>query len=674
MKGSLYLRLAWQGIKKNGKIYFPYLAACMAMIAVFYVLGFLSHDQIVRDMKGGQQMQGVLSLGSSVMGVFAMIFLFYTDSFLMKQRKKELGLYHMLGMDKRNLIWVLVWENLMSAGISLVGGLCSGILFSKAAQLVMIRLLQEEAEFSFYADGYVVGMTLKIFAVIFAMIFLQEIWQILRSRPVDLFNSQRTGERPIKVNWLAALLGLLFLGAAYFMALVIKDPVEILFFFFVAVVLVIVGTYLLFCAVSVAMCRILKKNKKYYYKTPHFISVSTMTYRMKRNGAGLASICILSTMVLVMVSSTASLFIGTEDSLRNRYPRNLVVDTPTLDEDKVEQVHRIIRDVLDGYGVKGENELSYRILDFKGFFRGNEVILETEGSEKEASSPYSQVRQIMVVPLEDYNKIMGTKEGLEPGEVLICNTKSEFEEAYKELKFQDGPSWKIKKYVDFIDNGVDSMQIIPTTYIFVSWQDLLDIRDTYASGKADMTEHDQFGLDLDVEDQVQANIGQEILERLGALSDEDQVYARVSVECVGAERIDFYSLYAGMFFLGILLGLVFLLGTLLIMYYKQVTEGYEDRGRFQILQKVGMTEKEIKKSIRSQVLTIFFLPLVLGGIHTAFAFPMIYQLLQLFGISDLQLFVQVTLLCFLAFGLIYGIMYTATAKVYYKIISQADRG
>ena len=340
MKKSLYPRLAWQGIKKNGKIYFPYLAACMAMVAVFYVLGFLSHDKIVRDMNGGQQMQAVLSMGTFVMGFFATIFLFYTSSFLMKQRKKELGLYHMLGMDKRNLAVVLTWENLMRAGISLLGGLCSGILFSKAAQLMMIRLLQEKAEFSFYADWYVAGLTLKVFAAVFVLIFLQEIWQILRSRPVELFNSQRMGERPLKVNWLAALLGLLLLGGAYFMALVIKNPVEILIFFFVAVILVIAGTYLLFCAVSVAMCRILKKNKTYYYKTNHFISVSTMAYRMKRNGAGLASICILSTMVLVMVSSTASLFIGTEDSLRTRYPRNLVIDTPTLEEDVYKRQNR----------------------------------------------------------------------------------------------------------------------------------------------------------------------------------------------------------------------------------------------------------------------------------------------------------------------------------------------
>ncbi len=670
MKKSLYPRLAWQGIKKNGKIYFPYLAACMAMVAVFYVLGFLSHDKIVRDMNGGQQMQAVLSMGTFVMGFFATIFLFYTSSFLMKQRKKELGLYHMLGMDKRNLAVVLTWENLMRAGISLLGGLCSGILFSKAAQLMMIRLLQEKAEFSFYADWYVAGLTLKVFAAVFVLIFLQEIWQILRSRPVELFNSQRMGERPLKVNWLAALLGLLLLGGAYFMALVIKNPVEILIFFFVAVILVIAGTYLLFCAVSVAMCRILKKNKTYYYKTNHFISVSTMAYRMKRNGAGLASICILSTMVLVMVSSTASLFIGTEDSLRTRYPRNLVIDTPTLEEEKIEQVHQIVRDVLEEYGVKGENLLSYSILDFSGLFQGNEVLLDTEEFQRDSTSQYSQIRQIMAVPLEDYNKIMGTSEELAPGEALVCNTKSDFEREYKELKFQEGPSWKIKKYVEFIDNGVDSMQIVPTTYLFVPRQNLTDIKDAYASVDVTMVEHDYYGLDLDCEDQVQADMEQSILERLEALSAQDEVYGQVNVESVGAERIDFYSLYAGMFFLGILLGLVFLLGTLLIMYYKQVTEGYEDKGRFQILQKVGMTEKEIKRSIHSQVLTIFFLPLALGGIHTAFAFPMIYQLLQLFGLTNLKLLVMVTVLCFLVFGLIYGIMYTATAKVYYRIVSR----
>lgn len=577
MKKRLYPRLAWQGIRKNGKIYFPYLAACIFVVMVYYLIGFLSSDPVIREMEGGAQMQIILSLGTGVMGIFSVIFLFYTNSFLMKRRKKELGMYHVLGMDRKNIAVVLIWENLMTAGISLGGGILGGILFSKLGQLAMIYLLGGKADFSFSINSDILIRTLKTYGVIFLLLLAYRILQIFRTRPLDLLKSESLGERPPRANWLSAILGAVLLGAAYGMAVTVKEPVIIIWLFFVAVLMVIGATYLLFMAGSVTLCKVLKKNKKYYYKTNHFVSLSSMMFRMKRNGAGLASICILSTMVLVMVSGTVSLFLGTEDSLRSRYPRNLVVNTPSLEDGVVSQVNQIVEGALEKYGVREENVLHYRQLVMSGMAEGNRMILDYANSGEFSYTEYENVRQIMVVPVEDYNRIMGT-------------------------------------------------------------------------------------------DETQSLIAQEISAGLQSLGEQNPDFSGTTVECVGVERMDFYSTYAGLFFLGILLGIVFLLGMVLIMYYKQVSEGYEDQSRFEILQKVGMTEREIRKSVNSQVLTVFFMPLIWAGIHTAFAFPMIYRLLQLFSLHNMWLLIGITGGCFLGFGLVYVLMYLLTSKSYYKIV------
>ena len=670
MKKRLYPRLAWQGICKNGKIYFPYLAAGIFVVMVFYLIGFLSSDPVVREMDGGEQMQIVLSLGTVVMGIFSVIFLFYTNSFLMKRRKKELGLYHVLGMGRRNIGIVLIWENLMTGGVSLGAGLLGGILFSKVGQLAMIYLLEGKVNFSFSVNIEILFLTLKVYGVIFFLILVYGILQILRTKPLDLLKSESLGERPPKANWLTAILGTILLAGAYFLSITVKEPVAIVWLFFVAVIMVIGATYLLFMAGSVTLCKILKKNKKYYYKTNHFVSLSSMMFRMKRNGAGLASICILSTMVLVMVSGTVSLFLGTEDSLRSRYPRNLVVNTPSLEEGVVSQVSQIVEGALKKYGVQEENTLHYRQLVMSGMAEGNRMILDYANSGEFSYTEYENVRQIMVVPVEDYNRIMGTDETLDRQEVLVCNTKTDLQENYQELTLEGLGTWKIKDQVEFVDNGVDAMQIIPTTYLFVSNVTVMEeMYQSYPKAEEQFEFWNYYGTDLDCSDETQSLIAQEISAGLQSLGEQDSAYSGTTVECVGIERMDFYSMYAGLFFLGILLGIVFLLGMVLIMYYKQVSEGYEDQGRFEILQKVGMTEKEVKKSINSQVLTVFFMPLIWAGIHTAFAFPMIYRLLQLFSLHNMWLLIGITGGCFLEFGLVYVLMYLLTSRSYYKIVS-----
>lgn len=678
MSRYIYPRLAWTGITKNRKIYLPYILTCIGMVLMYYIVSFLSSNATVKSMPGGDEMQAILSEGCIVVAVFSLIFLFYTNSFLMRRRKKEFGLYNILGMGKINLARILFWECLIIAVIALVVGMISGILFSKIGELLMIRILGGEADFSFYISPNTILQTVCIFGVIFLLILLNALRQIHLSNPLELLRSEAVGEKKPKANWVIAVLGIILLAGAYYLAVTIKEPVEALMWFFVAVIMVIVATYMIFISGSVALCKLLQKNKRYYYKTNHFISVSSMAYRMKRNGAGLASICILSTMVLVMIMSTASLYIGTEDSLRSRYPRNIVTETYSIDTEKSKLVEDTIAYVLNDKGVGTENLLNYRYLGVAGFFDGNKALFNDDNFSNFTGVQALNVgnyRQIFIVPLEDYNKVMGESKTLADDEVLIYSTKSDYD--YDTITLEDAGTWKVKEVVDnFSDNGNDVMSVIASVFIFVpdinKWENMFDEIVAKYGGENDLTsyKHSYYAFDLSCSDEKQIEIENELSSRFKAIEDEQQI--NISVEGVASERAGFYALYGGLFFLGILLGIVFIIGAVLIMYYKQITEGYEDKGRFDILQKVGMTKREIKKSINSQVLTIFFMPLVAAGLHVAFAFPLIQKILALFSLTNFWLLVGITIGCFVLFAVFYIIVYIITSRQYYNIVSTQE--
>ena len=681
MKRGFYAKLAFTGIRKNKRLYVPYILTCIGMVMMFYIVAFLSYSPVLTGIPGGDTLQMILSLGTGVVGVFALIFLFYTNSFLMRRRKKEFGLYNILGMGKGNLARVLLWESLMIAAVALGGGLLAGIALSKIAELGMANLLQGEVGFSLTLEPEAILQALLLFGVIFLLILLNTLRQIHLSNPIALLHSENVGEKPPKANWILALMGAIILAAAYYLAVTIESPVETLLWFFVAVIMVIIATYMLFVAGSVVICKVLQKKKGYYYKTSHFVSVSSMVYRMKRNGAGLASICILCTMVLVMLSSTVCLYIGTEDSIRSRYPRNInldvtVEDLNDMDSKKMDTIRTLSEKVVSENGQSTNNILDYQVAAFAGYMKNG--IIETDSSHLVdfQLDYYSDVWQVFLVPLSDYNRLMGEDETLNPDEVLIYTTKST-EYQYDTIAFGDREPLKVKKVVPtFADNGVDAMQVIPSLYIFISdfnatVEPLLSITDLRDQQLIEM--HWFYGFDLSgndaiqiaIQDQLEAAIGQ-----TGLLTD------NFHINCEGAakERSGFYGLYGGLFFLGILLGTVFLFAAVLIMYYKQISEGYEDQSRFAIMQKVGMTKREIKKSINSQILTVFFLPLITSGVHLAFAFPMIYKLLALFSLTNLELLILVTICCYLIFALFYVLVYRITSKAYYSIVSGAREG
>lgn len=685
MRGLFYPSLAWMGIVKNRRFYLPYLFACIGMIMMFYIVAFLCCSPVVRAMNGGMQLQGILEFGRWVIVVFSVIFLFYCHSFLMRRRKQEFGLYNILGMGKPNIGRILFWESLFVGGISLFAGLSLGIVFSKLAELCVIRLLDGAVTFAMHLEWQAVEITAGVYGGLFVLLLLHSVRQVHTANPLALLHSDKPGEKPPRANWLLAVLGVLVLGVAYGIAVGIEDPLTAMLMFFVAVVLVIIATYMLLIAGSVALCRLLQKNRRYYYKTNHFISVSSMSYRMKRNGAGLASICILCTMVLVMLSSTICLYVGIEDSMRNRYPRNVEItllteSTVPADGEKRQEVRELTEQLLKKHGLEKKGLREYTVGQFAGAVQEDGYVdTDPEKLNSFSVNSYSNVLQIFVFSLDDYNRLMGTNLSAEEGEAYAFATKKAFTSSV--IRFGDGEPIKIKGFVkEFLSMGADVMAAIPSLYLFVpDWEKTLKAMENivYGDGETAVSTVWYYGFDLDCDEEKQIAFGDELQEELKQVDvrwsserEPKEPYVNPDRNLAAKEKRSFYDIYGSLLFLGILLGIIFSVATVMIMYYKQLSEGYEDQQRFDILQKVGMTRREIRKSINSQMLTVFFLPVLLAGLHLAFAFPLIRKMLLLFGLTDMRLLVLTTLGCCAIFLLVYIIAYRITSRAYYQIVAK----
>ena len=676
MKNGLYLKLSVNGIKKNKKLYLPYLITCICMVMMFYLIDYLAVSPQFAQIKGGDTMQMILGFGSGVIAIFSLILLYYTNSFLIRRRQREFGLYHILGMGKIDLVKIMVFENLIISVVTIAGGIVGGILFSKLGELLAAKILGSNAGLSMKISVPALVATALLFLAIFALIMLRMIVSVYRLKPVELLRSEKTGEKPPKANWIFAVIGLLLLGVAYYLSLTIKDPLAAMVWFMVAVVLVILATYLLFIAGSVAFCKMMQKKKGYYYKTNHFISISSMIYRMKRNGAGLASICILSTMVLVMVSSTTSLYLSMEHGLNLRYPKSVQIEMYTNPEQTEEmketqngQIVDLVQNVLKEHNQTAENPENYRMLTVSGIVSKNEIYFNPENAPGvNGVNTFDHLKMIYALPMEAYNRIMGTNLELASGEAYLYTKDSDF--SYDQITVENSGTWSIKGYLDkMISNGNDVSNMNSSLYLVVpGLEDIKALEEGNVSGSYEKW---YYNFDLSCGDEEQIKIQNEIEEKINALAEQesDSIFFGVSTDSRAASRADYQALYGGLFFLGILLGVVFILGMVLIIYYKQITEGYEDQDRFQILMKVGMTPKEVRQTINSQVMTVFFLPLVVAGIHTAFAFPMIEKMVQLLAFTDRKFLILVTVCSYLVFALFYIIVYLVTSKQYYKIVS-----
>jgi putative ABC transport system permease protein len=678
MKTGFYPKLAFDGIRKNRRMYFPFILTSIGMVMMFYIISYLQFSTSVEAMYGGKTMQSMLNFGSIVVGFFACIFLFYTNSFLIRRRKKEFGLYHILGMGKRNIARILFWETLLTVVISLVAGIGLGFLFSKLAELALARLMHSQTAYTLQISPDSIFFTIATFGFIFILLFFNAFRQIHFANAISLVRSENVGEKPPKGNIFLGLLGLVSLVVAYYLAITIEDPVSALGMFFVAVLLVILGTYLLMIAGSVLFCRLLQKNKRYYYKANHFVSVSSMAYRMKRNGAGLASICVLATMVLVMLSTTFSLYFGVDDVVSTRCPRqfNLSFGYNSFDELSVDNT-AIIRESLasatDQYGCTLSNVTDYRRASFYGYLLDDDFVCDTPLDNDYESAGSFAGRMFYFVPLEDYNKMMGTDETLNDDEALLFVTR---DCSYNQstISFEHGKTYSIKKQLKEFVPDSNAMANISTTFVLIvpDVHAAIDTRASLEDG-SHVFFYWLYDFDTDLSQEKQISLTNDLYAALSDTYEKNEaVYTSLrsySIVSRADDYEDFFTTFGGLFYLAIILSIVFLLAAVLIIYYKQISEGYEDQSRFEIMQKVGMTKREIRKSINSQLLTVFFLPLAGAGLHLIFAFPMIRQILSLFKLTNLELFTVVTLICFALFALFYTIVYRITSNAYYHIVS-----
>ena len=661
MNKKIYARLAVTNIKNNRKTYVPYILASALTVMMYFIMDGLA----MNDSIGEGRLAVVLECASVVIMVFAVIFLFYTNSFLIKRRKKEIGIYNILGMGKRHIAKMLMLETIIVAGISLGAGLLTGALFSKLMWLLLIRLLNYDTRIEYMIPRDTLIKTLVLFCLIFAMTLFYNLMQVRLAHPAELLRGSSQGEREPKTRHLLTFAGLVLVGYGYYTALTVPSPLAAVYRFLVAVIVVILGTYALFIAGSIAFLKLLKNNKNYYYKSSHFVSVSGMLYRMKQNAAGLASICILSTIVLILVSTSVSMYMGAEDTLYARYPREIDIDIYGTTKEKEEKLEEIIHESTKEYGVDTEDRMTAHYGMGAAVKNGNQLTLEANGAYG-----IGDVCEFYMFPQEDYNRMSGEDISLAEDEVLFYTTREDMY-GWKSLMI-DGETYRIKKEIkDIKIEKKSESRVVEGLYVIFSRMDQVeqwlksiyetsDMQDAWLQRVCRIKCETAFNLKGNEEDCIA--VAKEIRRRVENEIEESSYESRTLA------REDFYGLYGGLLFIGIYLGLMFLLATVLIIYYKQITEGYDDRERYQVMQKIGMDKREVKRSIRSQVLTVFFLPLITAILHVAVAFTVVKKLLAILGLANKTLFLLCTAATIAIFAVFYVIVYGMTAREYYRIV------
>lgn len=662
--GKLFFpKMAAGNLVRNRRFEFPYLLTGLITVAMFYNMTFLTFHEELKNMPGGATIPTIMNLGTMVVGLFAVIFLLYTNTFLMKRRHKEIGLYNILGMSKRHIAVVMLWETVYTCLITVVGGLLLGILLSKLMLLLLYKILFFSVSFGFMVSWKSVGITAVLFVAIYLVALLLNLLHVHLSKPVELLKGGSVGEKEPKTKVLLAILGVVTLGAGYYIAITTESPLEALMLFFLAVILVIIGTYCLFTAGSIAFLKAMKKRKNYYYQAKHFIGISGMLYRMKQNAVGLANICILSTMVLVMISTCVCLYIGTGDALNAMYPHDIIYSQSWQDSGNrsKEEVRVQIQEALDKAGMEPTH-----VQEVDQLTTVNSMPEEATlgGVDPNAGvMDLSNTVTTLVVTAEGYRQMTGNTLNLAPGEAAIYTTESQGE--WEQISFL-GLSFSIKTWLP--EAPAITVEGYSERYIFLVVADDAAMEAVYQQQMLDggglaSNIYWEYSLDFDgVSKEEMLQLYQTL--RSSVLSDTGDN----TLSCRDAQEVDFYSLYGSFLFLGLFLGALFLMATVLIIYYKQISEGYEDKERFAIMEKVGMSQQQVRTAIRSQVRMVFFLPLLGAIIHLAASFKMISKLMAALGLQNIPLFALCCAGTVAVFAVGYFIIYHLTARTYYKIV------
>ena len=687
MKTGFYSRIAFENIRKNRRLYLPRILAEAGLLGCFYILITLAMDQRLSDTLGGSYLSAFMAFGAVVIGLLSFVLILYVNSFLMKRRKSEYGLYNVLGMEKRHILKVLFSESLITSLLSVLLGLLFGILFYKASSLLICRLMRVDIVAGFY---YLHAPTLLIAAVVFLALdlvaYLINSLTILRMKPVELLAERHAGEKEPKIRWLLLILGVLTLGAGYAIALTVRSPLSAVFLFFAAVLLVIIGTYCLFVTGTTFVLKCLKRNKRYYYDSRHMPAVAGLLFRMKQNAVGLASIAILATGVLVMISTTVSLYSGVQDTIDTNYPQHLYLSANRKEDGlvrsvPVEELSGIVQETAAEFGQTIDRIRTEQLLTVSYLMRGDALLAK---SEVQGGYDLSELTNAVFITADTYARLNAKtlttliysetqRLQLEKDEIAFCriiSTAGTFQDAPKSLTIH-GKTYRVKEILTYFPVSSNTGTIVNTIGIVVADEDVL--RDIYLSqkeayGKFASEYADRIGVTF-FDEKAISSVGQEfdraVSEKLRAAYPDNLSY---SLDTKWGSLHNILDMYSTFLFLGILLGFVCLFSTILIIYYKQISEGYEDRDRFQIMEKIGMEAREVKKAIGSQLKLQFFLPLVTAAVHTAAAFPILLKLLKVLMLSNTYLFVVCTLITFAVFALVYAAVYRLTARTYYKIV------
>lgn len=672
---KLYFRLAATNMKNNRQLYLPYLLTGMLSAAMFYIMLAIQYDEGIRQMRGAGNLEAILIFGSYVIRIFVFVFLFYTNSFIIKRRKKEIGIYNILGMEKKHIARELAIEAVFTGIVSTGGGLVAGIVFHKLLMMLLYRITGLVTPIQFYVSGKGVLQTITLFGIIYAAALAYDLLQVKLSNPITLLHGTSAGEREPRTKWLMTALGLCCVAAGYYIAVTTENPLQALTLFFVAVVLVIVGTYSLFTAGSIAVLKLLRKNKRYYYQTRHFTAVSGMIYRMKQNAVGLANICILSTMVLVTVSTTVCMYLGIEDILTVRFPKEVIVTTyyAAMPENP-ETIKTALDDSLAASGRGILSKCGYLNMSMTAVRREDGFSVTGIGAGTDYS--ISDVVVLDIVTKADYEKLTGESIApLEEGEIAIAAEPFyegeilEFEDRTYTVKESLAYPTDEEEYLASIANGTAYL-IVPDDAEFEgifetlarNWDsERVALNINYNLGyEIDGTSEEKIAAESAVRDAVALWVSRE--------AQKNEAYAGCYIEAREENRAEYWALNGGFLFLGLFLGTMFLMVTVLIIFYKQISEGYEDKERYAIMEKVGMSSVEVKRAIRSQVLTVFFLPIAVAVIHIIMAFPMIKLILDAFSLMNTTLFALCVAGTALVFFLIYLLVFVLTSRSYYKIV------
>ena len=657
-----YSKFALNNLVKNKRFILPYILSTIFTIASFYILTSLSLGKNLDKLPQGiSATKQVLGFGVIVIAIFSAIFLFYTYSFLIKRRVREFGLYSVLGMTKKQIARILILETIFIAVITLVFGLAFGLLFDKLMLLVLLKLFTAGVSFGFVITPIAVFLTILLFGGIFFLLLIYTVVKISRLKIVALLKEENNGEREPKARLILAILGLGLTGYGYYLAQTIQNPIKAITMFFIAVLAVIFGTYLIFMAVSITVLKLMKNNKNFYYKPKNFISVSGLLYRMKRNAVGLANICILSTMVLVTMGTTSALYAGSEEAYNTRFPRDIIVNGYRSTEGKLAEIEKNVKKATQDAGVETKDLVSYNMLNVVGSLNGTEINYESE-----FTGSFDKIKSIVVLELKDYNKVSKEQKTLNDGETLLFIDKKGKYEA-NEIAVQ-GVNLKIKeKLTDFPGAlGTAAANIMDTYYVVV--KDNADVKKIESALKKKLNISDGEG---EIFNYVGFNISDKskeakVIENFKQLEKE----GNINIEGKAENETNFKGFYASFLFIGVFISMIFVVSQVVIMYYKQISEGYEDKGKFGIMRKVGLTDKQIKQSIRSQVLMIFFAPLAVATLHTVVAYPFIEKILKLFLATNNNVFLIALAVTIAVFGVFYLIVYLITSRIYYRIIKE----